>query len=48
MNYSRVVIILFNMVLYKFAFSDYSFGKTRFSIFCFLFYALDLMLSQKN
>ena len=37
MYYSRVVIILFSEGLCKSAFSTCSYGKTRFSSFCFGF-----------
>ena len=37
MYYSRVVSILFSTGLYKSAFSTYSFGRTRFSSFAFLY-----------
>ena len=54
MRYSRMVIILFSTDLYKSAFSNYSFGKTRFLSFCifdfkflvFLFFVLKSMSSQ--
>ena len=44
MYYSRVVSILFSTGLYKSTFSTYSFGKTRFWSFEFL-YLLLLILS---
>ena len=37
MYYSRVVSILFSTGLHKSVFSSYSFGKTRFSSFVFLY-----------
>ena len=37
MYYSRVVSILFSTGLYKSAFPTYSFDKTRFSSFLFLY-----------
>ena len=44
MHYSCVVIILFSTGLCKSAFSTYSFGKTRFSLFCFLVFHVSISL----
>ena len=40
MGYSCVVVILFNMSLYKSAFSDYFFGKPVFHLFVFCVFCL--------
>ena len=45
MYYSCVVIILFNMGLYKSAFPTYYFVKTRFSSFCVLVFRISVFLA---
>ena len=45
MYYSCVVIILFNMGLYKSAFSTYYFVRTRFSSFCVLVFRISVFLA---
>ena len=47
MNYLRGVIFSFSMGLYKSAFSTYSFGKARFSSFCFLVFHVSISLVSK-
>ena len=45
MYYLRVVVILFSTGLCKSAYSDFSFGKTRFSSFCVLVFCVSVSLT---